>query len=943
MSTSGRSLHEPPPPFFRPTTRVQSPRYNRGDKQPSTDKIMKTRCSNVVRFFSVLTRLGEGSVMKTNQIRVASVFNALLSPILSLAVLLSLLAPTTARAVPNVVAWGSNYGGQTQVPVDLTNAVAVAGGQGFSLGLKSDGTVVAWGNYWNGHNFMPMTPPADLADVVAVATGDGFCLALRSNGTVVAWSWGKLWLGQTNVPAGLNNVVAIAVGYSHSLALKSDGRVVAWGSNSTGAATVPDGLANVVAIAAGSWHSLALKGDGTVVSWGTDGSGITPLTVPSGLNNVVAIGGGISHSLALKSDGTVVAWGQNFSGQLNVPAGLSNVVAITTRHTHNLALKGDGTVIGWGANWDGEANVPSGLTNVVEIAACSEYSLAVVIGDGSGGSPFAITPLLDQTIVASETANWRVTAAGAQRINYMWRYQWQFYSTNLPGATNATLTLSNVNPGQVGPYSVMVTNAFGIDTSSIARLHVIPALITVLPQGHEVLAGTTVTLTVTAQANAPLTYQWRLYGTNLPGATSTTLTLTNVNLDQAGPYSAVVNNVWGTFTSSAVRLDVRLPVTRYVWQDSPSPAAPYTNWTTAAHVIQSAAAAARPGDTVMVTNGVYLTGTAQAAGPNRVALTEQVMLRSANGPAATIIDGGGSVRCVYLAADAVISGFTLTNGMADSGGGAMCAGVTAVVTNCLITGNKGGGVSGGDLYNCTASGNSGGGVHGSTLRNCVLTSNLDVGAQGSTLYNCTLTTNSGPGASECSLYNCIVYHNRTPNGANYSGSTFEYSCTSPLPPGPGNIAAEPKLVSASHLSPASPCLGAGSATNASGLDIDGEAWANPPCMGADQLIPGSATGPLTMRIEAPHTRIAVGYAVPFVAQNTGRILASMWDFGDGTLITNQAFVSHAWTAPGVYTVRLTGFNDTFPAGVTSTVQVEVFDAVNYVNAANPTPGFPYAS
>ena len=45
--------------------------------------------------------------------------------------------------------------------------------------------------------------------------------------------------------------------------------------------------------------------------------------------------------------------------------------------------------------------------------------------------------------------------------------------------------------------------------------------------------------------------------------------------------------------------------TRYVWQSSPSPAAPYTNWATAAHVIQDAVDAAQTGDTVLVAGGVY--------------------------------------------------------------------------------------------------------------------------------------------------------------------------------------------------------------------------------------------------------------------------------------------------------------------------------------------------
>lgn len=172
----------------------------------------------------------------------------------------------------------------------------------------------------------------------------------------------------------------------------------------------------------------------------------------------------------------------------------------------------------------------------------------------------------------------------------------------------------------------------GSVTNSAARLDVVPALITDQPQGQEVLVGATVTFTVAAQANAPLTYQWQVYGTNLPGATSTTLTLSSVSLSQAGPYSVVVSNVWGTVTSQGAELDVRETViTRYVWQDSPSPTPPYTNWATAARVIQDAVAAAKTGDTVLVTNGVYRTGSVEAEGPNRVALTKQKVLRSVNG------------------------------------------------------------------------------------------------------------------------------------------------------------------------------------------------------------------------------------------------------------------------------------------------------------------------
>ncbi len=131
--------------------------------------------------------------------------------------------------------------------------------------------------------------------------------------------------------------------------------------------------------------------------------------------------------------------------------------------------------------------------------------------------------------------------------------------------------------------------------------------------------------------------------------------------------------------SSGLMIDNADGGTHYVWQSSPSPAAPFTNWTTAATSIQEAVDVADAGDEILVTNGVYATGGRALSGTmtNRVTVNKALTLRSINGPQVTIIEGyqvpgaingDGAIRCVYLTNGAGLSGFTLRNGATTTNG-----------------------------------------------------------------------------------------------------------------------------------------------------------------------------------------------------------------------------------------------------------------------------------
>ena len=255
--------------------------------------------------------------------------------------------------------------------------------------------------------------------------------------------------------------------------------------------------------------------------------------------------------------------------------------------------------------------------------------------------------------------------------------------------------------------------------------------------------------------------------------------------------------------------------TFYVNLNNSAPVSPFTNWPSAATNIQDAIDVATNGDLVLVTNGVYATGGRVVSGSinNRVTVDRPLTVQSVNGPAVTTIVGQGgfaktynaqSARCVYLAAGSSLSGFTLTNGAAGSGGGVYCYTNNTVVTNCIIIGNYGGGAYQGKYFNCTFQSNSslslggggavaygvltncllfgnqaggGGGAYNSTLSNCIISNNTALGAgggvYGSTLTACLVTGNSetsndggGGGAAFSILNNCIISYN---NAVDFGG------------------------------------------------------------------------------------------------------------------------------------------------------------------------------
>ena len=163
---------------------------------------------------------------------------------------------------------------------------------------------------------------------------------------------------------------------------------------------------------------------------------------------------------------------------------------------------------------------------------------------------------VSRTNVAQTTATFSVTATGTSPT-----YHWYKNVTNLlvdggsiSGSASNVLTISNVLAADQAAYSVVVSNAAGVLTSTNAQLVVIDPAILVQPHSVTNIDGSTVMFSVTAAGTAPLHYQWQQFAGNLPGATASVLTLTNISDSDAGTYTVIVSNSAGTVTSDPAEL-----------------------------------------------------------------------------------------------------------------------------------------------------------------------------------------------------------------------------------------------------------------------------------------------------------------------------------------------------------------------------------------------------
>lgn len=178
----------------------------------------------------------------------------------------------------------------------------------------------------------------------------------------------------------------------------------------------------------------------------------------------------------------------------------------------------------------------------------------------TGGTPGNTAPNIsaqpqNQTVTAGGSVTFSVTASGTPAPTFQWRKN----GAAISGATNASLTLTNVQTADAGTYSVFIQNSAGSATSNNVTLTVNAAAgqlaIVAQPTAHTVASGHSVVFSV--GATGATGFQWRRNGAPIAGATNATLVIDSAAAANAGAYTVVVSGAsGGPLTSTAANLAV---------------------------------------------------------------------------------------------------------------------------------------------------------------------------------------------------------------------------------------------------------------------------------------------------------------------------------------------------------------------------------------------------
>lgn len=354
---------------------------------------------------------------------------------------------------------------------------------------------------------------------------------LTTVGSIICW--GADAFGQADVPATPlgSTYIAVSAGYRHTCAVTSLLQVVCWGANDVGQAVPPPAIQSLTTqVSSGNDFSCALTISGTVSCWGRDNyHQSTPPPPPTGTHFTAISAGGV-FACGLTSDQNAICWG-------NIPVPSAGpLTQIATGAFDICGLTSGQAVFCWGSDaTHGQINIPPGHT-FIALSAGMFHMCGLTIetrvicwgwNDGPDGQP---------TGQVSDTPS----ASGY---------------TALTGGGYHSCALTTF--GLVG--------CWGDNAAHQVNPAPGPPVIDVQPAPQALILGATLTLNVSATSHyfvgdedihMPMSYQWLHDDRPIDGAIEPTLTLTDVDVAEAGRYTVAITNEFGTTTSEAAVVSV---------------------------------------------------------------------------------------------------------------------------------------------------------------------------------------------------------------------------------------------------------------------------------------------------------------------------------------------------------------------------------------------------
>jgi len=374
-------------------------------------------------------------------------------------------------------------------------------------------------------------------------------------------------------PSAQTCLTSLAASNSNTVALSSTASTPSVAIQSTASSAVCPGTAVTFSV-----NTSANMGGAPSYQWKLNGTNISGANAPtyasSSLVNNDQVTLQMTSSLAPEcltassATSSAVATTVNSSTSITTqPVAASACAGSSASFT--VAGAGQGTLTyQWkknGANITGNATATTSTLTISGIAAgdAANYTVDVIGACGTATSNTAalalnaVTAISVQPVAVTEcnglTATYNVTASGQGTLSYQWRKD----GSPISGATNSSYSLAGITSANAGNYSVVVSGGCGNVTSSNAALTVQPAtLISSQPSASTICQNNTANFAVTATGQGTLSYQWKLNGNAISGATGSTLAVSNAQAINAGSYTVDITAGCGTTSSNTAALSV---------------------------------------------------------------------------------------------------------------------------------------------------------------------------------------------------------------------------------------------------------------------------------------------------------------------------------------------------------------------------------------------------